>query len=72
MEDAGRSAPSTFVHCAAGHPSTTWTSSAGQGHRLDYVLLPAEWQQWPVRAYPSTSLSSRPRKQTTPLQRLSS
>eukprot|EP00969_Alexandrium_andersonii_P014023 611500-Alexandrium_andersonii.AAC.1 len=49
-------AASTFEQCAAGHPSTAWTSSAGQTHRLDYVLLPTEWQQWPARAYPEHEL----------------
>eukprot|EP00969_Alexandrium_andersonii_P291640 12890211-Alexandrium_andersonii.AAC.1 len=56
MEEFGMWAPSTFEQCTAGHPSTTWTNSAGQTHRLDYVLLPQEWQQWPVSAYPEHKL----------------
>eukprot|EP00969_Alexandrium_andersonii_P089742 3962860-Alexandrium_andersonii.AAC.1 len=56
MEDFDLWAPSTFDRSAAGHPSTTWTSSAGQNYRLDYVLLPTARQQWPVRAYPERKL----------------
>eukprot|EP00969_Alexandrium_andersonii_P013066 569871-Alexandrium_andersonii.AAC.1 len=56
LEDLDPSAPNTFEHCAAGHPGATWNSSAGQNHRLDYVLLPTERHQRPVRAYPARKL----------------
>eukprot|EP00438_Fugacium_kawagutii_P030957 Skav228891 [mRNA] locus=scaffold194:214370:219709:+ [translate_table: standard] len=41
--------PSTFSSCHEGK-STTWVSTAGTQHRIDYVLLPQKWRNFEVRS----------------------
>ncbi|CAE7453752.1 unnamed protein product [Symbiodinium sp. CCMP2592] len=41
--------PATFTACHAG-PSCTWWAPGGQGHRLDYVAVPASWPTGSIRS----------------------
>lgn len=43
-------APSTFSEYHVGD-STTWISTYGYAHRLDYVVIPFQWQDYQIKSY---------------------
>ena len=47
--------PATFSMNHEG-TSTTWRSSEGQPHRLDYVLIPVEWKSFDVQSFVSSDI----------------
>ena len=50
MLEADMWAPSTFSHIHQG-TSSTWTSSDGDAHRIDFVLLPSRWKAFEIRSF---------------------
>eukprot|EP00969_Alexandrium_andersonii_P011771 513336-Alexandrium_andersonii.AAC.1 len=51
MGSAGLCLASTFAEVAGDAPSDTWVSSAGRGHRLDYIAIPSAWMHCKPRVY---------------------